>query len=128
MKDKHSPRPGSAIERIGELSMNCKGSPAAASEPLATVVARDFDVKIEFTYTPGEPARLSGAFEDSCEGCAPELIIKAIKADAAVHFDGEEGISVTAARGTCLMPLFTGGQIGALADRLLDGAGKGEEP
>lgn len=100
-----------AVERIGEL--HAVASPAWLLSKFATAVASDFDVSIAFTYKPG----------DFPSGDAAE--ITAIRTDASVHFDGD-GIAITAARGSDLLPLFDRFQIAALEDRLLARVNAGE--
>lgn len=108
-------RPGFVIERIGELLFTPTSKSGADFGP---VVAQDFDVKVEYSYSPGHPG------SDVEEPAPPELVIKAIRADANVTFDGE-GVSFTAQRGVDLMALFSRHQVGTLEDKLLDGIEKG---
>jgi hypothetical protein len=103
-------------EKIGELRIRCRS--AHGLTEFADVVATDFDVKIEFSYTPGDEGKLDGRFEDAVEPSPPEIDIRAIRADAAVHFDGE-GVRLTAERGTDLLELFSHTEIMVLEDRLL---------
>lgn len=103
----HSPRPGFAIERIGELPMRLDSKPAPIE--FATVMATDFDVQIDYKYTP----------ENREEDIDAALAILAIKADAGVHFDSEH-TSVIVSRGTDLMPLFSHYQVEHLRDKLLE--------
>lgn len=116
--DKYSSKPGFAIERIGELALRMKPTALGVTESFATVVAADFDVKIEYRFTPGHAGKLDGPMEDAEEPESDELEIRAIKADANVHFDGD-GMTATATRGTDLTALFSGLQITALEDKLL---------
>lgn len=119
--NRYESRPGFVIERIGELMFTPISKSGADFGP---VVAQDFDVKVEYSYSPGYAGNLSGAFEDAEEPMPAELTIKAIKLDANVTFDGE-GVSLTFERGYDLVALFSRIQIGTLEDKLLDGIEKG---
>lgn len=111
-----------STEHIGEL---CIEIPAAYQDGLRTkapyfarLAAVDFEVKIEFVYTPGEPGKLDGPLEDAVEPIPAAVEIRAIRAASNVLFDGD-GVVLTACRGTDLLQLFTHAQISALEDRLL---------
>jgi hypothetical protein len=128
MRDKNCTTQHSADEQIGELILRI---PAAFHDGLlvkqphfAELVATEFSVKVEFSYTPGDAGQLHGRFEDAVEPTPAEVTIKAIKADASVHFDGD-GVSLTAERNTDLLPLFSHYQIAALEDKLLARAAVG---
>lgn len=123
MRDKNCTTQHSAVEQMGELSLRI---PAAFQDGLlscepdfAELVATEFSVNIEFSYTPADAPRSFGHPDTWDDGAPAELCIHAIKADANVHFDNDDGISLTAARGTDLLPLFSHTQLAALEDKLL---------
>lgn len=116
MRDQIGTTQHTAVERIGELHV--VASPAWLLSKFATAVASDFDVSIAFTYKPGDFPSGDFPSDDAAE-------ITAIKTDASVHFDGD-GIAITAARGSDLLPLFDRHQITALEDRLLARVNAGE--
>lgn len=118
---KYDSRPGFVIEKIGELIFKPTTTGGA---DFGAVVAQDFDVKVEYAYSPGHPGNLQGAFEDAVEPMQAELEIRAIRADAHVHFDGE-GVAFTAYRGVDLIALFSRQQVAALEVKLLAGLEQG---
>lgn len=93
-----------AVERIGELFLVARAQGTLVE--FAAAVASDFDVDITFDHKKGDFPTY-----DAAE-------IKAIKASANVHFEGEH-FSATATRGADLLPLFSRYQISALEDKLL---------
>lgn len=108
---------GTRTLTIGELSVKLKSSDLAAMV-IDTAVACDFEVEVEFDYSPGwSDPRMGGAMEDGEPPIDPELTITAIKASDNVHFDGEHATTVLK-HGTDLMPLFTGAQVTALEDQI----------
>lgn len=109
---------GTRTLTIGELKLKVTGVDLAAQE-VDRAIATEFDVVIEYSYFPGEPETVFCSIEDSHEGIPSEVEIKKIKADATVHFEGDN-FSATAMRGTDLMPLLSGAQITALEDRIID--------
>lgn len=96
---------------IGELTLRIMGSDLAA-QLVDKPYAAEFEVEVEYRYSPFEPAT-----HDE-EAIPAELTIKAVRATANVHFEGD-GWSVTAMRGTDLTELFSGAQLTALEDRIL---------
>lgn len=110
---------GTRTLTIGELKLKVMGVDLAAQE-VDRAVACEFDVVVDYTYLPRIPeSGMGGRFEDADWGAPAECEIKAIKADAAVHFEGDN-FSCTAMRGTDLMPLFSGAQITELQDKIID--------
>lgn len=123
MRDKNCTTQHSAVEQIGELVLCI---PAVFHDGMlvkqpdfAELRAAEFNVKVHFSYTPGDAPRGFGPPDTWDDGAPAEVCIKAIKADANVHFDNDDGISLTAARGTDLLPLFSHTQLAALEDNLL---------
>lgn len=108
---------GSKTLTIGELSLRLKAADLSG-ETIDNATASEFDVEVEFDYTPGHPGNLSDRWEDAEEPIPDELEITAIKADSNVIFEGDD-CTVTINRGTDLMKLFTGAQVSALEDRVL---------
>lgn len=130
MRDKNGTVQHSVVEQIGELTLRipATGNTQWSKEPdFAELVATDFAVKVEFSYTPGDEPRSFGPPDTWDDGTPPEVIIKAIKADSNVHFDNGDGIALTAARGTDLLPLFSHSQLLALEDKLLARAEAGSD-
>lgn len=102
---------------IGELQLDIQAH-GLGGVKLDTPYAAEFEVDVEYTYWPFEPASRG-------EPEVPaELSIKSIRATANVHFEGD-GFSATALRGTDLLELFTGAQVTALEDRILAEIEKG---
>lgn len=97
---------GTRTLTIGELKLKVMGVDLAAQE-VDRAVAAGFDVAVDFV-------RHELAVE-----------VKAIKADANVHFEGDN-FSCTAMRGTDLLPLFSGAQVTALEDRIMMALAAGE--
>lgn len=78
-----------------------------AAQEVDRAVATEFDVVVEYV-------RHEFAVE-----------VKAIKASANVHFEGEH-FSATAMHGADLLPLFSGAQVSALEDRIMMALAAGE--
>lgn len=104
---------------IGELAVKVQAAGLGGAN-IDTAVASEFDVEIEYTYLPSLAGSLSGGFEDAEEDAPAEVEIKAIKACANVHFEGDM-CDTLIRRGSNMLLLFTGREIDALADRILDG-------
>lgn len=82
---------------IGELALHLRAADLL-SEHFDTMVAQEFDVDVEYV----------------AEGDAE---VKAVKAAANVHFEGDSG-SLTVLRGTDLLPLFAHRAVAELEDRI----------
>lgn len=115
--NKYRSSKSSTTVTIGELYLHIKSCDASALI-LDTAVACEFEVEIEYTYTPGYEGNTTGRWEDAEEGVGPELTIDAIKASANVIFAGDAS-DLTIKRGTDLMAMFTGAQISKLEDEVL---------
>jgi hypothetical protein len=109
---------GSKTLTIGELSLNIKSTDTAAIT-LESVYASEFEVEVKYDYLPGHPGNLSGRFEDAEEPMPAELTITAVVLTAAVTFEGDD-CELRVKRGADLMGMFTGAQVSALEDRVLD--------
>ena len=110
---------GSTAATIALLSLKITAA-GLGGATIGTATASEFDVEVEYTYLPRIPASgLSGAFEDADPGCAAELEIKAVKASANVHFEGDE-CEVTIKRGSEMQSFFTGRELDEFAERILD--------
>lgn len=107
---------------IGELSVKIVAA-GLGGEAVDTAVASEFDVEVDYTYSPGHAGNLSGRFEDAEEPLDPECDITAIKASANIHFEGDQ-CEITIKRGTNMMKLFTGAQIDKLTDEILQARGE----
>jgi AAA+ superfamily predicted ATPase len=92
---------------IGELAARLKSADLTA-ETFDTAIASDFEVEVEYHYTPADEEADQQA----------EVKIKAIKASSNVHFEGDL-VSTVVRRGSDLMPLFSHHAITELTDRLL---------
>lgn len=108
---------GSTTLTIGELALRLK-STSVVAETIDTAVASEFDVEVEYTYTPGYEGNLSGRWEDAEESIDSTVEIGAVKASASIHFEGDES-DVTIKRGTDITKLFGSTEIGALEDRVM---------
>lgn len=102
---------GSKTLTIAELYLQIRAMDLAGLT-LDTAVASEFEVVAEYSYQPGEPV----GFAD--DGLESEVEIKAIKAGANIHFEGDAS-SVTIKRGTDIKDLFTGAQVAALEDDIM---------
>jgi hypothetical protein len=102
---------------IGELMVDVVGTGLGGAR-FDTALASEFDVEVEFEYTPGYEGRLTGPMDMAEEPVSPECEITGIKASANVHFEGDVA-DVTIKRGADLMPLFSGAQIDKLTDEIL---------
>lgn len=80
--------------------------------------AFDFEVEVEYSYQPGLPNQIHGAFENAEEGYDEELSIKAVKNTAALHFVCEFG-EVVFNRGANIIALFSHVEMCSLEDRVL---------
>jgi hypothetical protein len=100
---------------IGELAARVKSADLTA-ETFDTAIASDFEVQVEYTYTPADMEADQLA----------EVKIQAIKAAANVHFEGEL-VSTVARRGSDLLPLFSHYAITALSDAILAGEVAGDD-
>lgn len=109
---------------IGELAVKIRSADLASAE-LDTAIASDFEVEVEFTYTAGYPAVLSGPMDDADPGAPDEVEIRHILTEANVHFEGELG-SLIVRRGVDLLPLFSNREVTAMEDRLIEMVRTGE--
>lgn len=108
---------GTRTLTIAALSAKLK-----SADTFATVVdtpyASEFEVEVAYTFQPGLPNYTEGAMEDADPGLDEELRIISVRATANVEFEGNNGYSVTAKRGTDLRDLFSTHEIGELEDRI----------
>lgn len=123
MRDKNGTTQHSAVEQIGELKLviNSVDKISKLAEPVAT----EFNVSVEFSYTPGYSGKLDGPMEDAEEPLAPQVDIMAIRLVADTHFDSEEGYASTVRRNTDILEAFTHVQLVQMVDRLLARAAAG---
>lgn len=104
---------------IAELYIKAVGY-GLGGHVIGNAYASEFDVEIEYSYRPGARASgLGGRFEDADPGYAAECDIKDITASANVHFEGDD-FDVTFKRGKSMIELFTGSEIEALCDKIVE--------
>lgn len=109
---------------IGELAVKVRSADLASQE-LDTAIASDFDVEVEFDYTPGHPGRTTGHWDMAEEPISPSVKIGAIKATANVHFSGDV-TDVLVRRGSDLLALLSNREVTALEDQLMQMIEAGE--
>lgn len=109
---------------IGELAVKVRSADLASAE-FDTAIASDFEVEVEFTYTPGHPGNLSGHWDMAEEPIPDDLTIHAIKASVNVRFEGDH-VSTIVRRGSDLKPMFTSREITAIEDQLIEMMEAGE--
>lgn len=102
---------------IGELTSKTCSTDLASAE-FDSGIASDFEVEVEFDYTPGHPGNLSGHWDMAEEPIRASVEISAIKANANVHFEGDVTTTI-ARRGADLLPLFSNREVTALEDLLM---------
>lgn len=101
---------------IGELAIDLESTDLTACR-IDRAVAADFEVEVDFTYTPGHEGNTWGRWEDAEEPISPTVEIHAVKTEAALHFEGDHA-EVIIKRGTDIKDLFSGREITALEDRI----------
>lgn len=92
---------------IGELALQVKGADLAA-QLVDTCIASDFEVEVTYKYQPS----------DLEAGILEHVVVKEVIAPANVHFSGDLS-DVLVRRGSDLLPLFSGAQVTAMEDMLL---------
>lgn len=111
---------------IGELAVKIKSADLAA-QVIDTAIASDFEVEVTYSHTPGwQDPRIGGAMEDGEPEVEEEFSIEAIKVCANVPFSGDITDTIVR-RGSDILPLLSGAQVGAIEDEILASIRKGGE-